>query len=246
MVSKLDWADVTAQARELDVADPLGSFREEFALPTGIIYLDGNSLGPAPKAALSALETAAREEWATDLVTSWNHAGWFDLPSRCGDRIAPLIGADAGEVVSCDTVSLNIFKCLGAALQMRPERRVIIAEAGSFPTDLYVTEGFLGLRPGLSLRLAEPDGAELSSLIDDDVAAVLVNQVDYRTGRVRDLPALTRTAHDAGAIVIWDLCHSAGVMEVGLNAAAADMAVGCSYKYLNGGPGAPAFVFAAH
>ncbi|WP_111428664.1 kynureninase [Rhodobacteraceae bacterium DSL-40] len=245
MVSKLDWADVTAQARALDVADPLGGFREEFALPAGIIYLDGNSLGPAPKAALSALETAAREEWATDLVTSWNHAGWFDLPSRCGDRIAPLIGADAGEVVSCDTVSLNIFKCLGAALQMRPDRRVIIAEAGSFPTDLYVTEGFLGLRPGLSLRLAEPDGAELSSLIDDDVAAVLVNQVDYRTGRVRDLPALTRTAHDAGAVVIWDLCHSAGVMEVGLNAAAADMAVGCSYKYLNGGPGAPAFVFAA-
>lgn len=245
MVSKLDWASVMAQANALDVADPLSGFREEFVLPDGIIYLDGNSLGSAPRAALSALEVAARQEWATDLIASWNHAGWFDLPTRCGDRIAPLIGADMGEVVSCDTVSLNIFKCLGAALQMRPERHVIVAEAGSFPTDLYVTEGFLGLRQGLSMRLEEPEGTELASLIHGDVAAVLVNQVDYRTGRVRDLPALTRVAHDAGAIVIWDLCHSAGVMEVGLNAAAADMAVGCSYKYLNGGPGAPAFVFAA-
>jgi kynureninase len=208
-----------------------------------VIYLDGNSLGPAPEEALAELSRAAEGEWAQDLIQSWNKASWFELPLRYGDLIAPIVGADAGEIAVCDTTSLNIFKTLHAALAMRPDRGVIVAEAGGFPTDLYVTEGVAATRPGASMRLEGVDGPDLIELIDADVAVVLVNQVDYRTGRLRDLAAVTAKAHAVGALVVWDLCHSAGVVEVGLNAGGADMAVGCSYKYLNGGPGAPAFLY---
>lgn len=239
------WAKALAEAEGADAADPLGGARERFHLPRGTIYLDGNSLGPAPRASLDALRQAAEVEWAEGLIGSWNASGWFDLPTACGDLIAPIVGAEPGEVVVCDTTSINIFKTLHAALAMRPDRGVILAEASSFPTDLYVAEGALATRPGARLRLEGVDGPDLEAMIDAEVAVVLVNQVDYRTGRKRDLAALTRRAHAAGALVVWDLCHSAGVMEVGLNAGEADFAVGCSYKYLNGGPGAPAFVFVA-
>jgi kynureninase len=239
------WAAEMAEAVGLDTADPLAGARSRFHLPNGLIYLDGNSLGPMPLDAAREIETAYRQEWAEGLISSWNDADWFALPTLYGDMLAPVIGADAGEVVVCDTTSINIYKTLHAALSLRPERRVIVAEGGSFPTDLYVIEGVVASRPAVSTRLEGRDGPDLLDLIDEDVAVVLVNQVDYRSGRKRDLVRLTERAHAAGALVIWDLCHSAGVMEVGLNAAGADMAVGCTYKYLNGGPGAPAFVFAA-
>ncbi len=239
------WAGALAAAEAEDGRDPLAAARGRFRLPPGVIYLDGNSLGPAPEAALAEVEAAATQEWARDLIGSWNAAGWFAMPTDYGDLLAPTIGADPGEVVVCDTVSLNIYKALHAAFGLRPGRSVVVAEAGSFPTDLYVAEGAVATRAGTRLRLEGVDGPELIDLIDEDVAVVLVNQVDYRTGRLRDLAAVTAKAHAKGALAIWDLCHSAGVVEVGLNAGRADMAVGCTYKYLNGGPGAPAFVFAA-
>lgn len=239
------WAAALAEAEAADAADPLARFRARFHLPPGVIYLDGNSLGPAPIASLAAVEHAARHEWADQLIGAWNGAGWFDLPIACGDLVAPLIGAEPGEVVVSDTTSVNIYKALHAGLGLRPDRGVIVAEAGSFPTDLYVAEGVLTARPGLALRLEGVDGPAIEDLIGEDTAVVLVNQVDYRTGRRRDVAALTARAHAAGAIIVWDLCHSAGVLEVGLGAAGADLAVGCTYKYLNGGPGAPAFVYCA-
>ncbi|MBP7003700.1 kynureninase [Amaricoccus sp.] len=239
------WASALAAAVAEDANDALAGARGRFRLPPGIIYLDGNSLGPAPEAALAEIEQAATREWARDLIGSWNSADWFALPTEYGDLLAPTIGAEPGEVVVCDTVSINIFKMLHAAFAMRPDRSVVVAEAGSFPTDLYVAEGAVATCPGARLRLEGVDGPDILDLIDADVAVVLVNQVDYRTGRLRDLAAVTAKAHAMGALAIWDLCHSAGVVEVGLNAGRADMAVGCTYKYLNGGPGSPAFVFAA-
>lgn len=239
------WSEALRDAEAADAADPLRRARGRFRLPPGVIYLDGNSLGCAPEAALEELARAAEEEWARDLIGSWNKAAWFELPTAYGDLIAPIVGAEAGEVAVCDTTSLNIFKTLHAALGLRPERGVIVAEGTGFPTDLYVAEGVAATRPGARMRLEGVDGPDLLELIDADVAAVLVNQVDYRSGRLRDLAAVTARAHEVGAFAIWDLCHSAGVMEVGLNAGGADFAVGCGYKYLNGGPGAPAFVFAA-
>ena len=239
------WAAALAGAADLDAVDPLAGARGRFHLPAGTIYLDGNSLGPMPIDAAPEIERAVRIEWAEGLISSWNDADWFALPTVYGDMLAPVIGAGDGEVVVCDTTSINIYKTLHAALEIRPDRRVIVAEGGSFPTDLYMIEGITASRPDVSARLEGRDGDDLLDLIDGDVAAVLVNQVDYRSGRKRDLVEVTERAHAAGALVIWDLCHSAGVMEVGLNAGGADMAVGCTYKYLNGGPGAPSFVFAA-
>ncbi len=245
MMDDAFWAAALASAEAADAADPLAGFRTRFHLPPGTIYLDGNSLGPAPVAAFEALHAATHREWATDLIASWNRAGWFELPTRLGDLLAPVIGAGPGEVAVCDTTSINIFKALHAGLSLRPDRRVIVAEGGSFPTDLYITEGVRSLHPDVTVRLEGVHGPDLEALIDADTAVVLVNQVDYRTGRRRDVAALTARIHAAGAVVVWDLCHSAGVMEVGLNAAGADLAVGCTYKYLNGGPGSPAFVYCA-
>ncbi|MFO1141829.1 MAG: kynureninase [Amaricoccus sp.] len=239
------WAAALAEAEAADAADPLAGFRHRFRLPPGVIYLDGNSLGPAPEAALSELRHAAETEWAQGLIGSWNSAGWWMMPERYGDLIAPLIGADAGEVVVTDTTSLNLCKALHAGLSLRPDRHVVVAEGDCFPTDVYVAQGLALGRPEVRLRLEGIDGPELEGLIAHDVAVVLVNQVDYRTGRRRDVAELTGRIHAAGAVAVWDLCHSAGVMEVGLNAAGADLAVGCTYKYLNGGPGSPGFVFCA-
>jgi kynureninase len=218
--------------------------REFFHLPADVLYLDGNSLGPPPKAAFTELEKAARHEWGEGLIRSWNAAGWFTLTDTLGDRIGRLIGAEPGETVVTDTTSINIYKALHAALSLRPERTVILAEADSFPTDLYIAEGVATARAGVRLRLAS-DGVALESLIDEQTAVVLINHVDYRTGALRDLAGLTEQAHIRGAIVLWDLCHSAGALPIALNAADADFAIGCTYKYLNGGPGAPAFIFAA-
>ena len=228
-----------------DADDPLGHARERFHLPAGLIYLDGNSLGPAPLAVFSELQHAVAGEWAGDLIASWNKAGWFALPQTLGARLAPLIGAGGDEVVVCDTVSINLFKCLHAALALRPDRHAVVAEQAGFPTDLYIASGVGRTRPDLAMRLQGRDGDTLEDLIDGDTAVVLVNQVDYRSGALRDMAALTARAHAAGALILWDLCHSAGVMPIALDACGADFAVGCSYKYLNGGPGAPGFLYVA-
>ena len=225
-------------ARKLDRDDPLAAYRKLFALPDGIIYLDGNSLGALPKSVAPRMAAVVAEEWGRDLITSWNVHDWIDLPRRVGNKIAPLIGAEPGTVVAADSTSINIFKLLSVALQQRPERRVILTEAGNFPTDVYVADG-----------LAALTGHELLSgdltQIGQEVAAVLVTEVNYRTGARHDMGELTRRAHDAGALIVWDLCHSAGAVPVDLTAAQADFAVGCGYKFLNGGPGAPAFAYVA-
>lgn len=228
-----------------DDNDPLKHFRERFVLPAGTIYLDGNSLGVASPAALAELENAAKVEWAEELIRSWNTAGWFDLPVVLGEKIGRLVGAAAGQVVVADTTSINIYKALHAALSLRPDRKAIVAESSSFPTDLYMAEGVVSTIPGASLRLEGVDGPILEELIDESVAVVLVNHVNYKTGELRDMAAVTRRAHEAGALIVWDLCHTAGAMPISLDAAEADFAVGCTYKYLNGGPGAPAFIYVA-
>lgn len=228
-----------------DGADPLGHLRARFHLPDGVIYLAGNSLGPAPIAAFDDVETAVRQEWAEGLVRSWNDAGWFSLVDSLGDRIGALIGAGAGQTLACDSVSVNVYKALHAGLSLRPGRTTIVAEAGSFPTDLYVAEGVVADRPDITLLLEGVDADRIEDLIDQRTAVVLVNHVDYKTGELRDMAALTRLIHDAGAIAVWDLCHSAGVIPVELDDCGADLAVGCTYKYLNCGPGSPAFIYAA-
>lgn len=236
-------SDPAALPESLDAADPLAGFRERFVLPEGIIYLDGNSLGPLPKAARDRLATMVEEEWGQGLIASWNEAGWIDAPRRIGDKIALLVGARPGEVIACDSTSVNIFKALAAALDCNPDRRVILSESGNFPTDLYMAEGLARLSPRAEMRVVDYD--QLEDVIDDGVAAVLVTQVHYKTGRMRDLAAFTAKAHEAGALVVWDLSHSTGAVPLDLDGAEADFAVGCGYKYLNGGPGAPAFLYAA-
>lgn len=229
----------------MDAADPLRSMRDRFVLPEGVVYLDGNSLGAASPAAYAELEKAAREEWGQDLIRSWNKAGWFDLPVALGDRIGRLIGAAPGQTVVTDTTSINVYKALHAAMGLRPDRNVIVAEGGSFPTDLYMAEGVASTRPGAVLRLEGVHAPEIEELIDDSVAVVLVNHVNYKSGELRDMAALTKRAHDVGALVVWDLCHTAGALPVELDRSNADFAVGCTYKYINGGPGAPAFIYVA-
>jgi kynureninase len=235
-----------AAIEAMDNADPLRGFRNRFILPEGVIYLDGNSLGAASPAVFEELRKAATEEWAQGLIRSWNTAGWFDLPLQLGDRIGRLVGAAAGQTVVTDTTSINIYKALHAALALRPGRGVIVAEGGSFPTDLYMAQGVASTRPGTSLRLEGVDAPTIEELLDENAAVVLVNHVNYKTGELRDMEALTRAAHAAGALIVWDLCHSAGALPVDLDGSEADFAVGCTYKYLNGGPGSPAFIYAAH
>ena len=234
-----------AAVEAMDEADPLRAFRSRFALPAGVIYLDGNSLGAASHEVFAEVRQAAMEEWGNGLIRSWNSAGWFHLPLELGDRVGRLIGAAEGQTVVTDSTSINIYKTLHAALAMRPGRNVIVAEGDSFPTDIYMAEGVLSTRPGITLRLEGRDAGTIEELIDDSVAVVLVNHVNYKSGELRDMAALTKRIQAAGALVIWDLCHSAGALPVDLDGANADFAVGCTYKYLNGGPGAPAFIYAA-
>ncbi len=234
-----------AAVEAMDEADRLRPMRDRFVVPEDLIYLDGNSLGAASPAAFAELQQAAREEWGQGLIRSWNKAGWFDMPVELGDRIGRLIGAASGQTVVCDTTSINIYKALHAAIGLRPGRSVIVAEGGSFPTDLYMAEGVASTRPGTVLRLEGVDAPDIEALIDESVAVVLVNHVNYKSGALRDMAALTKKAHDAGALVVWDLCHTAGALPVDLDGAKADFAVGCTYKYLNGGPGAPAFIYVA-
>ncbi|PND17922.1 kynureninase [Ensifer sp. MMN_5] len=241
MTALPDFAAIEA----MDAADGLRSLRERFILPTGLIYLDGNSLGVASHAAFAELQKAATEEWGQDLIRSWNTAGWFDMPLSLGDRVGRLIGAAVGQTVVCDTTSINIYKALHAAMALRPDRLVIVSEGGSFPTDIYMAEGVVSTRPGASLRLEGVDAPDIEDLIDGTVGVVLVNHVNYKSGELRDMAALTKKAHENGALVIWDLCHTAGALPVDLDGANVDFAVGCTYKYLNGGPGAPAFIYAA-
>lgn len=239
--------DVTrADCVARDAADPLASFREEFVLPEGVIYLDGNSLGALPARTAAHLQHVVTQEWGQGLIRSWNDAGWFDKPRTLGDRVGALIGAGPGQVVVCDSTSINIYKALVAALGLRPGRDVMIGDRDTFPTDLYMMQGATGALGGYEQRLISADGPELADVLDERVAAVLLTQVDYRTGRMYDMAAVTAQVHAAGALMIWDLAHSAGAVPVDLDGCGADLAVGCSYKYLNGGPGAPAFVYVAH
>jgi kynureninase len=240
----IDRATCTA----LDENDPLAPMRDRFALPDGVIYLDGNSLGVLPKHTAAHLQRVITEEWGTGLIRSWNDAGWFAKPRTIGDRIAPLIGADVGEVVLGDSTSASLFQAVVAAVRLRPGRRVIVAERGNFPTDLYMLEAvqeLLGGSTPLERRLISDDGPTLDDVLDDHVAVVVLTQVDYRTGRMHDMAEVTRKVHAAGALVVWDLCHSVGAVPIDLNGAEADFAVGCTYKYLNGGPGSPSFIWAA-
>jgi len=224
-----------------DQADPLGHFRERFHRPCGVIYLDGNSLGMMPEAVPSRIEAVLMREWAEGLIRSWDDAGWWDLPLRVGAKIAPLIGAREGEVVATDSTSVNLFKLLAAGLALRPGRRVILTDPGNFPTDLYIAEGMTRLIPGCELRSVPLE--EIASALDQSVAVVALGHVDYRSAEILDMPGITRAAHAAGALALWDLSHSAGAIAVDLAAAGVDLAVGCGYKYLNGGPGAPAYLY---
>ena len=226
-----------------DAADPLADFRGRFLLPEGVVYLDGNSLGALPAATPGRLEEVVRREWGEGLIRSWNRHGWIDLPQAVGDRIAPLIGARPGEVVVADSTSVNLFKLLAAALKLRPDRRVILSERDNFPTDLYVAQGLVDLLGGRA-ELRRVDREELPAALDSGVAVAMLTQVDFRTGRLHDLAAVTAAAHACGALVLWDLAHSAGAVPVDLSGCGADLAVGCGYKFLNGGPGAPAFAYA--
>ncbi len=230
------------QAR--DATDPLRSLRNLFSIPEGLIYLDGNSLGVSPKTAAARAAQVVSQEWGQGLIRSWNTAGWFDLPQRLGDQIAPLIGAGPGEVVATDTTSINLYKVLSAALSIAhadsPERRVVLSERSNFPTDLYIAEGLCAQR-GYTLVLVEPH--EIAAHLNQNLAVLMLTHVNYRTGAMHDMAALTQAAHAAGGMVVWDLAHSAGAVPVDLTGAGADFAVGCGYKYLNGGPGAPAFVW---
>ncbi|MEM6759109.1 MAG: kynureninase [Pseudomonadota bacterium] len=213
-----------------------------FDLPDGVIYLDGNSLGPLPKGAAARVAEMMREEWGGQLIGGWNGAGWMDQPARVGDRVGALIGAPAGTVMMGDTLSVKVFQALAAALDMAGPRRVILSDRGNFPTDLYMAQGLIdALGRGHKLRLVDPE--EVMHAITDEVAVVMLTHVDYRTGRMHDMAEVTARAHAAGAVMIWDLAHSAGAVPVDLSGSGCAFAVGCTYKYLNGGPGAPAFVY---
>ena len=218
--------------------------RKMFDLPQGVIYLDGNSLGPLPRAAAARVARTVTEEWGQMLIGGWNKAGWMEMPARLGDRIGRLIGAEPGSVVLGDTLSIKVYQALASALEMNPGRRVILSDTGNFPSDLYMADGLVRtLGDGYSLRTVTPE--EVEAAIGDSLAVLMLTEVDYRTGRKHDMAALTAKAHAAGALVVWDLAHSAGALPVDLAGARADFAVGCTYKYLNSGPGGPAFIYVA-
>ena len=228
------------EARARDAADPLALMRDRFALPGGVIYLDGNSLGPLPCATRDAITDSVDRQWGDRLIRSWNE-GWIDAPQRIGAKIAPLIGARADEVIVSDSTSANIFKLLVAALRHDPARSTVVSETGNFPTDLHIAQGAVASVPGARLRAVSR--GDLAHAIDETTAVVLLTHVHYKTAERFDMAGWTQRIHDAGALVLWDLSHSVGAVPVDLTAARADLAVGCTYKYLNGGPGAPAFLF---
>jgi kynureninase len=235
----------SAKARALDAGDPLARHRKEFLLPEGKVYLDGNSLGALPRQVPGVLDAVTREQWGDDLITSWNSHGWIDLPSRVGEKIAPLVGAAPGQVICCDSISVNLHKLLCCALALRPGRQRVLAPRDSFPTDLYMAQGLKHLPGELEVEVVLVPQEALAGSVDADTAAVLFSHVNFRSGAVLPAEAITRAAHDAGALVILDLAHSAGVLPVALDDWQIDFAVGCGYKFLNGGPGAPAFLYAA-
>jgi len=215
-----------------------------FQLPAGLFYLDGNSLGPLPKAAVARVSTMMRDEWGDMLITGWNRAGWMNQPSWTGDRIGKLIGAPTGTVMVGDTLSIKVYQALASALEINAERKIILSDTGNFPSDLYMTEGLIkSLDKGHRLKLCEPE--TVADCLTEDVAVLLLTEVDYKTGRLHDMNDLTRKAHEKGILTIWDLAHSAGALPVDVSAADADFAVGCTYKYLNSGPGGPAFIYLA-
>ncbi len=231
-------------ALALDAQDPLSPVRASFVLPEGVVYLDGNSLGPPPRRVFDRVAEVVRDEWRADLVRGWTRHGWIDLPERVAAAIAPLIGAAHDEVVVADSTSVNLFKLLAAGLRLRPGRRVILSERENFPTDLYVAAGLAHLLGDRGeLRLV--GRTELARSLDSEVAVLMLTHVDFRSGEIHDMAGWTAVAHDAGALVLWDLAHSAGALPVDLARCRADLAVGCGYKYLNGGPGAPAFAYVA-
>jgi kynureninase len=239
-------ADLSIEhARARDNADQLAGLRDRFILPDDVIYLDGNSLGALPRAVPDRITTTVTDEWGTGLIRSWNDAAWIDAPRRVGAAIAPLIGASPDNVIVADSTTVNLFKVLSAALSLRPQRMKIITETRNFPTDNYIAEGVIS-RTGGNHQLVHAGCAQtIADLLDDDVAVLMLTHVNYRDGSVHDMARLTRAAHDAGALVVWDLAHSAGVMPLDLAGCDVDFAVGCGYKFLNGGPGAPAFVYVA-
>jgi kynureninase len=230
------------EAQQLDAADPLAFARERFRLPKGVIYLDGNSLGALPVAAPVELAEIAELQWGEDLIVSWNKHGWIDWPTRIATKLAPIVRANPNELLFADSTSVCLFKLLAAALRARPGRRAILTRKGNFPTDLYVAQGLAEML-GLTLRAVEPD--KLIGAIDADTAVVTLTHVDYRSAAISDMQAINIAAHAAGALTVWDLSHSAGAIELDLNGMDCDLAVGCGYKYLNGGPGAPAFIYVA-
>ncbi len=230
---------MSSSTHALDSADLLAFARARFAVPDDVIYLDGNSLGALPRAVPGAVDDAVRRQWGRDLITSWNANGWWTLPSRVGDRIGALVGAAPGQVMCGDSTSIQLFQALTAAARLRPGRRVLVTDRGNFPTDQYIA-GSVGRLLGLDVRRATP-----SDPIGEDVGVVAFSAVDYRSGELWDLDTITRAAHQAGAAMVWDLCHAAGALPIELDRIAADAAVGCSYKYLNGGPGAPAWIYLA-
>lgn len=234
---------------QLDRQDPLARQRDHFELPEGIVYFNGNSLGCAPKAAAARAREVVEQEWAQGLIRSWNQADWINLPQRLGAKLAPLIGAQADEVVIADSTSVNLFKLAAAAMkqqqqEQQPARRQILSEPGNFPTDLYILQGLCGFMTGEPELVIEP-AERLLNAISEDTALVVLTHVHYKSGRLHDMAAITARAHECGALVLWDLSHSAGAVPVDLNGVKADFAIGCGYKYLNGGPGAPAFAFVA-
>jgi kynureninase len=230
--------------QQLDLQDPLRELRDQFVLPSGLIYLDGNSLGMLPKATAARVAEVVAQEWGQGLIRSWNGAGWVDLPQRLGDKIATMVGAGPGEVVATDSTSINLYKVLSAAMsiaqQDAPARRRVLSERSNFPTDLYIAQALCRER-GFTLELVEAE--EIAGKLGDDLAVLMLTHVNYRTGAMHDMAALTAAAQAAGALTVWDLAHSAGAVPVALLEARADFAIGCGYKYLNGGPGAPAFVW---
>ena len=229
---------------KLDREDPVSEFRDEFVLPENTIYLDGNSLGALPRTTIHQMEKTVQKDWGMGLIRSWNEAEWITMPQRLGDKIAPLIGAKPGEVVVVDSTSINLFKVLVAALRLKKDRNVIVSEQENFPSDLYISEGVMEIIGGTYERRLLPEGDDaIEELIDETVAVVMLCHVNYKNGHIHDMRRVTQAAHSKGALVIWDLSHGTGVIPIDLNGTDSDFAVGCGYKYLNGGPGAPAYLY---